>query len=62
MLACMVLAVGADLSACGSDRTPAGDALKGAIVMDGSSTVAPLMTLAGGDFHNANGGVSVTVA
>ncbi len=39
---------------------PAGD-LSGTIVIDGSSTVTPLITLAAEDFQTANSGVRVTV-
>lgn len=42
------------------DAAPAGD-LSGAIAIDGSSTVAPLLTLAAEDFMAANDGVQVTV-
>jgi len=49
------------------DTTPATNAtqpaadLSGEVVIDGSSTVAPLMKLAAEDFQTANGGVTVVV-
>lgn len=55
-------ASGATTTAAPSETTtaPAGD-LSGAILLDGSSTVAPLMTLTAEDFQTANSGVQVTV-
>lgn len=50
------------LAACGGGESGGGDSdLTGTILIDGSSTVAPLMTLAAEDFQNANSGVQVTV-
>lgn len=50
------------LSACGgSDNADSGSDLSGTILIDGSSTVAPLATLAAEDFQTKNSGVKVTV-
>ncbi len=50
------------VSACGgSDNTDGGSDLTGTILIDGSSTVAPLLTLYAEDFQAANAGVRVTV-
>ena len=50
------------LAACGGGESGGGDSdLTGTILIDGSSTVAPLMTLAAEDFQNENSGVQVTV-
>ena len=63
-------AIGALIAGCGGGReeaTTAADAsvstsdLTGAIVIDGSSTVAPFATIAAERFEAANPGVSVTV-
>ena len=55
------------VSACGGATTngPSGDGnggLEGTIIIDGSSTVTPLITVAAEDFQAANPGVRVTVA
>ena len=55
------------VSACGGANTngPSGngaDQLQGTIIIDGSSTVTPLITVAAEDFQAANPGVRVTVA
>lgn len=50
------------LGACGSKSSTNGDSdLSGTILIDGSSTVAPLVTLAAEDFQSSNSGVQVTV-
>lgn len=50
------------LAACGGgDAEDEGPELSGTILIDGSSTVAPLMTLAAEDFQTENSGVRVTV-
>jgi phosphate transport system substrate-binding protein len=50
------------VSACGgSDNGDGGSDLTGTILIDGSSTVAPLLTLYAEDFQAANAGVRVTV-
>lgn len=52
------------LSACGgsgSSSSTDGSDLSGTILIDGSSTVAPLLTLGAEDFQTANSGVNVTV-
>lgn len=62
-------AIGALIAGCGGGREEttaasgdgAGSDLSGAIVIDGSSTVAPLATLVAEKFEGANPGVSVTV-
>ena len=53
------------LSACGGQPTGggnAGDGLSGAVVADGSSTVAPLAEAAADQFRDVESGVNVTVA
>jgi phosphate binding protein len=53
------------LSACGGQPTGggnAGDGLSGAVVADGSSTVAPLAEAAADQFRDVEAGVNVTVA
>lgn len=52
------------LSACGGQaETPAeGEGLTGAVVVDGSSTVAPLTEAAADQFRDVEAGVNVTVA
>ena len=51
------------LSACGGQSTePTGDALSGAVVIDGSSTVAPLTEAAADLYRDVEAGVNVTVA
>jgi len=52
------------LSACGgsgSSSSTDGSDLSGTILIDGSSTVAPLLTLGAEDFQTENSGVNVTV-
>ncbi|MFM8794594.1 MAG: PstS family phosphate ABC transporter substrate-binding protein [Acidimicrobiales bacterium] len=50
------------LSACGGGSGGSGSSdLSGSILIDGSSTVAPLMTLVAEDFQTENAGVKVTV-
>ena len=50
------------LTACGgSGSSDGGSDLGGQILIDGSSTVAPLLTLAAEDFQAENSGVKVTV-
>lgn len=50
------------LTACGgSGSSDGGSDLSGQILIDGSSTVAPLLTLAAEDFQAENSGVKVTV-
>ena len=53
------------LSACGggsgSDGAATDSDLTGSIIIDGSSTVAPLITIAAEDFQSSNSGVRVTV-
>ena len=50
------------LSACGGGSGGGGTSdLTGTILIDGSSTVAPLMTLVAEDFQSENSGVKVTV-
>lgn len=51
------------LAACGgsSNSADGGSDLSGTILIDGSSTVAPLLTLAAEDFQTENSGVNVTV-
>jgi len=51
------------LSACGGQSAePSGDALSGAVVIDGSSTVAPLTEAAADLYRDVEAGVNVTVA
>lgn len=52
------------LTACGgqSDAGDGGDGLSGAVVADGSSTVAPLAEAAADQFRDIESGVNVTVA
>lgn len=51
------------LSACGGQSAePSGDALSGAVVIDGSSTVAPLTEAAADLYREVEAGVNVTVA
>jgi phosphate transport system substrate-binding protein len=50
-----------ETAAAGGDTAAAASDLTGAIVIDGSSTVAPLATLIAERFESANPGVSVTV-
>ncbi len=58
----LALATVAVLGACSSDdSTDGGSDLSGSILIDGSSTVAPLLTLAAEDFQTENSGVNVTV-
>ena len=45
----------------GSETTSGGEELSGEILVDGSSTVTPLITIAAEDFQNANPGVRVPV-
>ena len=54
------VAAGLFLAACGGG-TSGGSDLSGQILIDGSSTVAPLMTLYAEDFQTDNSGVRVTV-
>lgn len=49
------------LSACGGGGSTGDSNLSGQILVDGSSTVAPLMTLFAEDFQTENSGVKVTV-
>ena len=49
------------LASCGGGGSTATSDLSGNILIDGSSTVAPLMTLLAEDFQGDNGGVRVTV-
>lgn len=60
-----VLLVGASLlslAACGGGSKSSSDSnLSGSILIDGSSTVAPLVSLAAEDFQTDNSGVNVTV-
>ena len=48
------------LASCGGGSSSSSD-LTGNILIDGSSTVAPLMTLLAEDFQDENSGVRVTV-
>jgi len=48
------------LASCGGSSSSSSD-LTGNILIDGSSTVAPLMTLLAEDFQDGNSGVRVTV-
>ena len=58
----LALATVAVLGACSSDdSSDGGPELSGSILIDGSSTVAPLLTLAAEDFQTENSGVRVTV-
>ena len=59
-----VLLVGASLltvAACGGGEKSSDSNLSGSILVDGSSTVAPLLSLAAEDFQSDNSGVNVTV-
>ncbi len=49
------------LASCGGGGSTTSSDLTGNILIDGSSTVAPLMTLLAEDFQSENGGVRVTV-
>ena len=53
------------LAACGGGSSSEGEStdsdLSGSIIIDGSSTVAPLITIAAEDFQTKNSGVRVTV-
>lgn len=49
------------LASCGGGGSSTSSDLSGNILIDGSSTVAPLMTLLAEDFQADNGGVRVTV-
>lgn len=49
------------LSACGGGSSSGGGDVTGRILIDGSSTVAPLLTLVAEDFQAENSGVRVTV-
>lgn len=56
------IAVTALLAACGGSSTGGGSSdLSGQILIDGSSTVAPLLTLVAEDFQTDYSGVKVTV-
>jgi hypothetical protein len=62
-LAATAAATALVLSACGGQSTePTGDALSGAVVIDGSSTVAPLTEAAADLYRDVEAGVNVTVA
>ncbi|HYG66251.1 MAG TPA: substrate-binding domain-containing protein, partial [Anaeromyxobacteraceae bacterium] len=60
LLAGAALALALPLSACGGDA-PAGDGPSGSILIDGSSTVAPLSEAVAEEFMLENPGVRVTV-
>lgn len=49
------------LASCGGGSSDGGSDLTGQVLIDGSSTVAPLMTLVAEDFQAENSGVRVTV-
>lgn len=49
------------VAACGGGDSSSDSDLSGSILIDGSSTVAPLLSLAAEDFQSANSGVNVTV-
>lgn len=49
------------LAACGGGSSSGGGDVTGQILIDGSSTVAPLLTLVAEDFQSENSGVRVTV-
>ncbi len=62
-LAATAAATALVLSACGGQSTEStGDALSGAVVIDGSSTVAPLTEAAADLYRDVEAGVNVTVA
>jgi phosphate transport system substrate-binding protein len=63
-IAAVAVAAALLLSACGGQaETPAeGEGLTGAVVVDGSSTVAPLTEAAADQFRDVEAGVNVTVA
>lgn len=62
-LAATAAATALVLSACGGQSAePTGDALSGAVVIDGSSTVAPLTEAAADLYRDVEAGVNVTVA
>lgn len=50
------------LTACGGQSNTTGDGLSGSVVVDGSSTVAPLTEAAADLFRDEEAGVNVTVA
>lgn len=49
------------VAACGGGNNSSDSDLSGSILIDGSSTVAPLLSLAAEDFQSENSGVRVTV-
>jgi phosphate transport system substrate-binding protein len=61
----LVTAAVIGLTACGGGSSSEGESgasdLTGSIIIDGSSTVAPLITIAAEDFQTGNSGVRVTV-
>ena len=61
----LVTAAVIGLAACGGGSSSEGESgasdLTGSIIIDGSSTVAPLITIAAEDFQTGNSGVRVTV-
>ena len=61
--AALVISASLALGACGSDgdTASAGSGVSGSVRADGSSTVAPLTTVAAEGFQDANSGVTVTV-
>ncbi len=59
--AVVIAAAGLVLAACGGDSGSGGAGLSGPVVIDGSSTVAPLSSAAGELFQGENSGVNVTV-
>lgn len=62
-LAATAAATALVLSACGGQSAePTGDGLSGAVVIDGSSTVAPLTEAAADIYRDVEAGVNVTVA
>ena len=63
-VAAVAVAAALLLSACGGQPTDSGsgEGLSGAVVVDGSSTVAPLTEAAADQFRDVEAGVNVTVA
>lgn len=65
-IAAVAVAAALTLSACGGQATAsdggAGEGLSGAVVADGSSTVAPLAEAAADQFRDVEAGINVTIA
>lgn len=57
----LTMAAGLGVAACGGGSGGGGSDVTGQVLIDGSSTIAPLLTLVAEDFQAENSGVRVTV-